>query len=284
MAVYGWARKSLNGSGAVAAVLVGFITFYSGYVFGLVLISFFLSSSRITKVRSAEKKAFEDGHKEGGQRNYVQVFCNSAPALCYAMCYYHWFGHGLQPLDSVNRPVATFLQCAFVAHYACCAGDTWASELGILDSGGCRLITTCRRVPRGTNGGMSVSGTFWSLVGGVFIGIVFVWLNTFPGAMGLPETGLPTPNEPRTQYDQWIPGLILAGLSGLGGSCVDSALGATLQFSGYDRDKRLIVSKPGPNTTHITGWNVLSNDSVNLLSALITSLIAGYLSRFAFVY
>ena len=58
ISVYGYAKKSLNTSGAVAAIFVGFITFFSGYVYGLVLIAFFLSSSRITKVKSGKLPLF----------------------------------------------------------------------------------------------------------------------------------------------------------------------------------------------------------------------------------
>jgi uncharacterized membrane protein len=123
--------------------------------------------------------------------------------------FYSEFGHGLLPVSSASSlSYATFLQCAFMGYYACCAGDTWASELGILDSGACRLVTTCRRVPRGTNGGLSLTGTAASLVGGVFIGAVYVALNTFDA----------------TRYadapDQWVPMLVLGGIAGLGGSMV----------------------------------------------------------------
>ena len=55
-------------------------------------------------------------------------------------------------------------------HFACCLGDTLASELGILSKGKPRLITTLKHVPPGTNGAMSVGGTVASVAGGAFVG------------------------------------------------------------------------------------------------------------------
>ncbi len=182
---------------------------------------FCLQTNRQTDI----KKKLEDGHKVGGQRNWVQVLCNSAPALVWGALYFRSFGHTLLPLTlSATSPascpglsagesaaLATWLQAAFIGHYACCAGDTWASELGILDSGSCRLVTTCRRVPRGTNGGVSLVGTVASAVGGLFIALVYVWLNTFaPKAV---EGAV-------TQSEQWLPVLVMGTAAGLFGSLV----------------------------------------------------------------
>ena len=62
----------------------------------------------------------------------------------------------------------------------CCAGDTWASELGTvlnisLDSKQePRLITQpWRHVPKGTNGGVSLVGLIASFAGGLVVGVAF---------------------------------------------------------------------------------------------------------------
>jgi uncharacterized membrane protein len=59
---------------------------------------------------------------------------------------------------------------------------------------------------------------------------------------------------------------------------LDSLLGATLQYSGYCEQKRLIVSTPSASTRKVagtTGLNLLNNHEVNLLSAAVTSFAIG---------
>ena len=62
----------------------------------------------------------------------------------------------------------------------CCAGDTWASELGTVinssfDTNKDPILITqpWRRVPKGTNGGVSLVGLVASFAGGLVVGIAF---------------------------------------------------------------------------------------------------------------
>jgi hypothetical protein len=146
MAAYGYKRKSLCKSGALAATLVGFISFYVGARFGVLLIAFFLTSSRITKIGAARKKLIEEDFKEGGMRDWGQVLANSAPGLLACSSYFYYFAFDAIELNGRSAAIATFLQMAYLGHYACCAGDTWASELGVLAKGPPILVTTCRKV------------------------------------------------------------------------------------------------------------------------------------------
>jgi uncharacterized protein (TIGR00297 family) len=144
--------------------------------------------------------------------------------------------------------------------FACCNGDTWASELGILSKSDPILITTLKKVPRGTNGGISSWGLFVSFAGGIFIGI-FHYLATI----------LFVDSDALFESPVQFPLILLGGLAGLFGSIVDSFLGATLQFSGQTEDG-YIVENPNEAVKKISGsFRILNNHSVNLVSCAITA-------------
>lgn len=73
IAVYGYQRRSLAVSGAVAAFAVGCGTLGSSLRLGATLIAFFLSSSWLTQYKEEMKEGLEEGGKKGGQRTWVQV-------------------------------------------------------------------------------------------------------------------------------------------------------------------------------------------------------------------
>jgi len=128
LAMRGKKKKSLSTSGAAAAFLVGFLSFLASYRFGVCLILFYQSSSSLTKYKGEVKKKLEADYKEGGQRNYMQVLSCSLLATILAVIYFALEGSDAR-VDWSAHPRRSFLLCAYLGHYGCCTGDTWASEL-----------------------------------------------------------------------------------------------------------------------------------------------------------
>lgn len=106
------------------------------------MLVFFFTSSKLTKVGEDKKRRVDADFKEGGQRNWVQVLSNSGIASVLVLVL--WSKTGLQDkcLDSKESVFITSLIGGVIGHYACCNGDTWSSELGILSDAQPRLITT----------------------------------------------------------------------------------------------------------------------------------------------
>lgn len=235
----------------------------ANHAFLAVLTTFFISSSRATKFGSAKKKRLEEDFKGGeGRRNWVQVLCNAGMALQLAILYLMDCGSGERPIDFSKNYRSSWLGIAVLSSFACCNGDTWASELGtVLARSDPFLITTRKRVPRGTNGGVTFIGLFVSFLGGILIGAAYFVSNYY--TVDRQTMNLSPP--------QW-PLIPFGGIGGLLGSVIDSVIGATLQYSGQD-EKGRIVETPGKNVRHISGIRILDNHSVNLISSILTGVL-----------
>lgn len=66
-------------------------------------------------------------------------------------------------------------------------------------------------------------------------------------------------------------------MGGIIGSVIDSILGATVQYSGFDLKLQKVVNYPGDpdQVLCISGANLLNNNQVNLASASLTALLVG---------
>ncbi|KAF9087093.1 Transmembrane protein 19 [Mortierella sp. AD031] len=291
MVRHGLTKKSLAPSGAMAAAVVGLGTFTnSPYVFGSVLLTFYLSSSKLTKFKSQIKKTLEEDHQEGGGRTAIQVFSNGATGTVLALIfqYIFWTTESRPATLFLNDWRASTLLFAYIGHYACCNGDTWASELGILNKSWPTLITTFKKVPPGTNGGVSPLGLAASLGGGFLIGITAVISLIVQSAIEAPISwrsgkGLKGLDTFSASLDwKFLGALALAGAgAGLFGSLLDSVLGATVQKSNYSTKKKVITYKAAEKDDEIkaiSGLDILDNHQVNFFSSLIIAFATGYLS------
>lgn len=132
------------------------------------------------------------------------------------------------------------------------------------------MLLTWRRVARGTNGAVSALGLLATLLGGAAVGIAFA-LASYP----------------HYQLEQLLAVLVLSVTSGVVGSVIDSILGGTLQYSGFCITCKKIINDPAPHPSshrisQVAGTKLLSNDTVNFISALVGSIFAASFSKFLF--
>lgn len=256
-------RKSLNRSGALAGFMVMAIHIACSYRLGALLLVFFFTSSKLTKLGEEKKRSVDEDFKEGGQRNWIQVLANSALATILVLIVAMETGGQDRCLDSKDSTLLTGLIGGIIGHYSCCNGDTWSSEIGMLSNAQPRLITTFKKVRKGTNGAVSLEGLLAAAAAGLAIGLTFVivgWLT------------VPCSTDVTWRQLLVVP---IATFAGLFGSLVDSLLGATLQFSGYCTLRKKVVGRRTPTVVVISGVELLDNNAVNAVSVLITTLLTG---------
>jgi uncharacterized protein (TIGR00297 family) len=260
--------RSLSLDGAIVGWFVGAIHVISSTTHVILMALFFYSATYWTKYKQEIKKKFEEDFQEGGNRNSLQVLANAGVATTLCIVNIFVYGGGDFPIDFKSHWWRSFWNLAIMGTYACVNGDTWSSEIGILSHSDPVLITTFRKVPKGTNGGVTVLGLFAAAGGGLLIGTAHYLCILFFASKPIYEP-------------QW-PIIVLGAIGGLGGSLIDSFLGATLQWSGWDSNTQKVVKTHSKNIQHISGINVLSNNQVNFLSALFTAFFVPIIGSLVF--
>jgi uncharacterized protein (TIGR00297 family) len=237
-------RGSLTRSGGISALVVGTLIFgLGGWVWGVLLAIFFVSSSLLSHFREEEKRLAADKFDKGHRRDAGQVLANGGLGALIAVA-------------SALFPSPIWFPF-FIGLMATVTADTWATELGTLSRQPPRLITTGRRVEVGSSGGVSLPGTVVSAIGGAVIGLAAGLLSR--------ETSLAA-------------ALVAGSVGGLTGSLFDSLLGATVQqiyycdVCGKDTERR--VHKCGNETRPLRGWRWLNNDLVNLMASVLGGFVA----------
>jgi len=196
---FAFRAKTADLSGLFSAALVGIILLVfaapQGTQWFLIMLSFFILGSSATRYKYEYKKRIgvEQGHS--GARGYRNVFANGIVAAAAAVL----FGVFQQPVF-----VVMYVGCVATA-----AADTLASEIGV--TGGIPyMITTLKKVPVGTNGGVTLRGETVALLGGLAVSLVALLLNVITPAM-----------------------MVICTFAGFVGTNIDSLVGATLENRGY---------------------------------------------------
>jgi len=242
--VLAWLKGSLSPSGVLGAILTGTLLFgLGGWLGGLALIGFFVSSSLLSKLFRRQKADVEADFAKTGTRDLGQALANGGVAAVAVVAF-----------AGTGNPA--FLG-AMLGALAAANADTWATELGVLSRRSPRLITTFRPVPPGTSGAISLHGTLAALGGASLIALIGALIDShgWGAAVGI-------------------------AVAGLAGSLLDSLLGATLQGIYWcptcGKETERLVHKCGTPTRLHRGLGWMSNDLVNLLATLLGAAI-GYL-------
>ena len=249
VAVVAMRAGSLSRSGAIAATITGTIAITAGWGWGALLIGYFVSSSALTRLGAAAKEARTGAIVEkGGARDAWQVLANGGVFALAALASIVTRGEG--------RPAA-WAAVAGAGALSAAAADTWSTEIGTLLGGEPRLVTSWRRVPAGSSGGVTAWGTAGALLGASVITALAVQSVLAPA--GLPASSMP---------------VVLA--SGVFGAFVDSLLGATVQLRRHcprcDRATERTVHDCGAATRATGGWAWMTNDTVNALATVAGAL------------
>jgi uncharacterized protein (TIGR00297 family) len=189
---FAFRAKTADLSGLFSIALVGIILLvFADARWLLVMLVFFIMGSAGTRYKFEYKKRIgvEQGHS--GARGYRNVFANGIISCVAAILY----GIYAEPVFIVM----------YVGGVATAAADTLASEIGV--TGGIpTMITTFKKVPIGTNGGVTWTGELVALLGGFTISLVALAL------------GLITPSM-----------LVICTIAAFVGTNIDSFIGATLE-------------------------------------------------------
>ncbi len=205
-----YAKKALDLLGSIFMIIMGVIIIFAAGVNWLFLIFLILILGvGFTRYKNDYKK--EIGVYEG-TRTLKNVVSNGIVAFVMAA-----FGN----------------YAGFIGTIATATADTMASEVGVVTTP--RLITNFKRVPPGTDGGISVVGTIAGILGAGLIGLAAYMLGVYPD---LAKT------------------LTIALVAGSVGCFVDSILGAMLEIKGYLNNEHvnLLATLTGALLGNVMVW------------------------------
>ncbi len=160
---FAFRANTIDMTGVFSAVLFGviLISFTGSVSWFVIVLVFFILGSAFTKFKYSEKEFLGVAQGKGGKRGYKNAFANAGVGVAAAIL----FGITGQEIYAA----------VFLGSIATAAADTMASEIGVT-GGTPRMITTLKKCPPGTNGGVTLVGELACLLGAIIIaGLGFVF-------------------------------------------------------------------------------------------------------------
>ncbi|KGF89803.1 hypothetical protein EU92_1594 [Prochlorococcus marinus str. MIT 9107] len=129
------------------------------------VVIYLLFGSLVTKIGFKFKKEQGIAEKRGGRRGPENVWGSAATGLFFAI------------MTKFNAPNAVMFKIGFAASFAAKLADTFGSEIGKRFGKDTYLITSLKKVERGTEGGISLEGTLASVLGSIFMAFIMLRLS-----------------------------------------------------------------------------------------------------------
>ena len=129
------------------------------------VVIYLLFGSLVTKIGFKFKKEQGIAEKRGGRRGPENVWGSSATGLFLAI------------ISKFNPANILLLKVGFAASFSAKLADTFGSEIGKRFGKDTYLITSLKKVERGTEGGISLEGTLASVFGSIFMALVMLRLS-----------------------------------------------------------------------------------------------------------
>ena len=174
------------------------------------LLAVFLLTFAATKIGRAKKERIGTAESRRG-RNAVQVAANLGAAVLLSTFPFELFTRGHISIPHLYS-FAMFFSTVALSE---AAADTVSSEIGQVFGGEPRLITTLKKVARGTDGGITFAGTLAGA--GASLVVMFVGISSSRGAHSL---------------EAWD-SILIGATGGTFGLLFDSLLGATFERRGW---------------------------------------------------
>ncbi|VFQ84181.1 unnamed protein product [Cuscuta campestris] len=196
--------SGLSLSGAASSFLLGTLTWRAFGPSGFLLAAaYFILGTAATKVKIAEKEAQGIAEKRKGRRGPGSVIGSSAAACVCAL---------LSINGVAGAAFSRLWELGFVACFCTKLSDTVSSEIGKAFGKTTYLVTTLKTVPRGTEGAVSVEGTFAGLIASILLASIAC----ITGQINRPEVAICVLASQIANFGESLIGAAFQGKEGFG--------------------------------------------------------------------